>query len=181
MNHTSIKLASGKYIDLANPSSLHVELQPIAKALSRACRFSGQCPKFYSVAEHCVHAADLALLDGAFPDQVKAILMHDAAEAFLGDVVKPLKDQLPKYKALELKMQLAISKRFGIAFGVNAGIIKRYDNAMLKAEMTEFWTEDKWLKERLAEFETMFPLIQCWSPEEAELQFLEAAWELGVK
>ncbi len=87
----TIKVAAGHYVDLANPDPATIEIRSIAAGLSKICRFSGQCPRFYSVAEHSLHAAALADFL-CVPDEAKAaVLLHDAAEAYIGDMVKPLK------------------------------------------------------------------------------------------
>jgi hypothetical protein len=72
------------------------------------CRFNAHCLKFYSVAEHSVHvsyeiAPDLAMLG----------LMHDAAEAYLGDVPSPLKGELHEFRAIEDKLTRTIADKFG--------------------------------------------------------------------
>lgn len=139
----TIKVASGHYIDLLDPKPRSVDIWSIAAALSKICRFGGHCPEFYSVAEHCVHAARLAVADGIPTDGVLAVLLHDAAEAYVGDMVKPLKVVIPQFKEIEDRIELAIEAHFGIRFSRWKTIIKDYDLAMLKAEKTQMWPEDK--------------------------------------
>ena len=131
-----IKVASGHYFDLADPRPEMVDIVSIATALGRICRFGGHTPHFYSVAEHCVHAHDLAYRDG-LPDYVcKAILLHDAAEAYIGDVVRPLKviEEVSKwYGKIESRIEEAIAIKFVVDFNSHANIIKHYDRMLLKA------------------------------------------------
>ena len=78
----------------------------IAHALSMQCRFNGHS-QFYSVAEHSMVVASLV------PHQFRLeALLHDAAEAYLGDIVSPLKALLPDYQALETKVDQAIRAKY---------------------------------------------------------------------
>src|ERR1700734_2059257 len=81
----SIMLHSGAWFDFAAPHSSRFTIEDIAHGLANICRYSGQCNRFYSVAEHSVLVSEIAV---GF--ELEA-LMHDAAEAFLGDITRPLK------------------------------------------------------------------------------------------
>ncbi len=98
-----------KKFPLGNPDPILINIVDIAYALSLLCRFNGHCTRFYSVAEHSVHVA--REID---PALAMVGLLHDAAEAYLGDVPSPLKSQLPQFKEFEWKMEQAIGERFGI-------------------------------------------------------------------
>lgn len=180
LNNT-IKVAAGHYVDLIDPDPASIDIESIAAALSKVCRYGGHCPKFYSVAEHCVIAAELAFADGLWtPEAIRAILMHDAAEAYIGDMVKPLKVTLPEFAKVENRMESAIAERFGLLQGIHDSIVKDYDRAMLKAEKIALWPEDK---ERWSGFETIptRPVtFHWWSPEQAEHKFLDAAKQFAV-
>jgi len=104
-----IQTISGKKFPLEEPDPSRIDIEDIAHALSLLCRFNGHCTKFHSVAEHSVHvsheiAQDLALVG----------LLHDAAEAYLGDMPSPLKKKLSQFSEFEHKMEVAIAERFGI-------------------------------------------------------------------
>lgn len=107
MTDTRIMLASGALFDLTDPEGSDFTLQDIAHGLGRVCRFAGQTNRFYSVAEHCFHVARLVPVENA-----RAALLHDASEAFIGDVTRPLKALLPDYRAIEARIEDAISDRF---------------------------------------------------------------------
>jgi hypothetical protein len=101
---------TGRVIDLKNPSPQMIEIEDIATSLSRICRFGGHSSAFYSVAQHSVMVAAYAPIHAK-----KWALMHDAAEAYLGDVIKPLKVMLePQYKQIEEAFERCINIRFSV-------------------------------------------------------------------
>lgn len=148
---TTIDTHSGRAVNLANPRPSDIHLADISHAMSLLCRFGGQCSRFYSIAEHSVLVHDLVrewLPDG-FSDMLLAALLHDAHEAYLGDVVSPLKHKLqPAYDTFRAGFDGAI----GLAFGLpqdqfQHGIIKRADHDALFCEGAallgaEFWKEE---------------------------------------
>lgn len=88
---TEIETYTGKFVDVANPLMPTIDLRDIAQGLSLTCRYGGQINRFYSVAEHSVLVHDLLRWQDAPRVLQLAGLFHDAAEAYLGDVVAPLK------------------------------------------------------------------------------------------
>jgi hypothetical protein len=142
VNGTTIRTCSGAYFDLLNPTPESVHLIDIARGLSHICRFGGQIKQHYSVAQHSLLCADLALRWGATDEQAFAVLMHDAAEAYIGDIVKPLKCLLPAYAEIEAKVEASIGQRFGIDFQKHAALIKEVDFAMLIHERKELFGSD---------------------------------------
>lgn len=179
LNNT-IKVAAGHYVDLINPDPASIEIKSIAAALSKICRFGGHSPKFYSVAEHCIHATEMALVDGLPHDAVKAVFLHDAAEAYVGDMVKPLKITMPGYGVAEQRIESAVELAFGVDFDAWHDLIKVYDRAMLKAEKTVMWPEDveKWAG--FGEVGLRPVSFGFWSPADAQERFLRAAGRLGI-
>lgn len=166
-----IKVASGKYISIDNPTDDGIELLTIAAALSKICRFGGHCPTFYSVAEHCCLAASLAIAEGCSRDCAKAILLHDAAEAYIGDMVKPMKVKDAYFSDLERKFETVIARKFRIRFDLWEDSIRRFDLMMLKTEKEFFWPDDntEWLG--LSRVASANIQLACLSPKEAELWF----------
>lgn len=103
-----IMLQSGRLFDLAHPETSEIAVTDIAHGLAHTCRYAGQCDGFFSVAEHSVLVSQVASRAGI------AALFHDAAEAFVGDMTRPLKCLLPEYKAIEERIARAIFVQFGI-------------------------------------------------------------------
>ena len=174
----TIKVSAGHYVDLLNPNPDSIEIETIADALSKICRFGGHCPRFYSVAEHCVHAVKLAAADEWEDSVLVAILLHDAAEAYVGDMVKPLKNLLPGYVEAEKRIETAISKAFGTMDCHD--IVKKYDRAMLKAEKLSMWPDDHETWNGLSEIETKHIEIQFLDPDDARDEFLSWAQILAI-
>ena len=133
MTDTRIMLVGGTLFDLARPETSAVTLHDLAYALGRICRFGGHTSRFYSVAEHCVHVARLVPFDLG-----RAALMHDAAEALIGDVTRPLKAMLPEYKLIEARIETSLASRFALAgdppLAVHDPAVKAADLAMCAAE-----------------------------------------------
>lgn len=172
-----IQTQSGKMVDLLRPAVNQIELEDIAAALSKICRFGGHSKFFYSVAEHSVLATRLALQSGE--NDVRSILMHDASEAYLGDVVKPLKINLQKYNEIEANMESVIRSRFSIP---NEKLkVKYYDLAMLKIEKNALFSTNMLDKDGLGGIKEHNVEPQFWDCDTAENEFLNLAGQLGIK
>jgi hypothetical protein len=91
MSGHSIELWSGGFLDLSDPQPSDFRREDIVIGLSNVCRFAGQCRRYYSVAEHSVLVADLMRYRDADSYEAFAGLLHDAAEAYIGDMTAPLK------------------------------------------------------------------------------------------
>jgi hypothetical protein len=113
-----------------DPRPEEVVPDDIAHALSMICRYGGHSHMFYSVAEHCV------LMSHAVPEEYALwALLHDSAEAYVGDMVRPLKRMIPEYGRIEDKVLSVILKRFGIEDGPELPpVVKDADNRIIVTE-----------------------------------------------
>lgn len=181
VGHT-IKLASGAYFDLSDPDPMQIKIQDIAGALSKICRFGGHVNEFYSVAEHCCLAADEAFREGHSPEECLAVLLHDAAEAYVGDMVKPLKMLVgASFSEVEENVEHAIEMALGVDFKKHDEVIKTFDRGMLMAERRRFFNSDSvvWYGEK--EAVSLNPYIAPMSDKNAKRLFLEIYDRLRTK
>lgn len=125
---------NGQYWPL-DPRPEDVCIADIAAGLSKLCRFAGQCNRFYSVAEHSV------LVSYEVPDHLALqALMHDATEAYVVDVPRPLKRGLgAAYADIEELNWLAIADAFGLPHQLHP-FVKCADDAVLLAEREQLFT-----------------------------------------
>lgn len=136
---STILCNSGIYFDIAHPHPNDVRIHDIVTALSRICRFGGHCDKFYSVAQHSLLVSHIVP-----PHLALEGLLHDAAEAYIGDITAPLKQFLPDYKTIELKIEACISVKYGLSLLMSdAAIIKRADLIMLLTEKRDLFVNEK--------------------------------------
>ncbi len=162
----SIMLQSGAWFDFGAPHSSLFTIEDIAHGLANICRYSGQCSRFYSVAEHSLLVSETA---EGFEFEA---LMHDAAEAFLGDVTRPLKQMLPEFKRIEAEVERAIFDRFGIAYPIPPQV-KKADLRVLAAEQRQIMPEgtDGWVRGQRVEPAPV--VVKNLSPLEAKAAFME--------
>lgn len=134
---------SGIKVSIHHPTPDMIDIQDIAHALSNLCRFGGHTSEFYSVAQHSVLVQILAHRAGAIPSVVFAALMHDATEAYVQDVISPLKHILgEKYNEVERRFQRVIGYKFGITVGL-FDKIKVFDRQALEIEHAYFFKEER--------------------------------------
>lgn len=115
-----IETVSGIKIEFLNPRPEQIKITDIAHALSNNCRFTGQCRKFYSVAEHSWHVA--RMLEGTPLEVQLAGLLHDASEAYLADIATPVKRELPEYKVIEDNLMVAIAKKYNFEWPMHPAV-----------------------------------------------------------
>ena len=127
------RMLSGRRLDLLNPSPLDIEIEDIARGISRVARWNGQTSGEYplSVAQHSVIVAEL-LKSHNENIEIKwqlAALLHDAAEYIISDMITPLKSFLgEEYIQLEEKIQSAINIRFSLPGEIPKKIYKVIKN-----------------------------------------------------
>ncbi|MEP4830413.1 MAG: HD domain-containing protein [Cyclobacteriaceae bacterium] len=125
---------TGAKVSLQSPKASSIKINDIAHALSNLCRFGGHTRYFYSVAQHSILVAKLAKLNGENREIQLAALMHDATEAYVQDLIKPLKNMVAEpYDVIEARFEAVIAQKFGIKLEHFAAV-KQYDRAALEIE-----------------------------------------------
>lgn len=173
---STIKTYTGRKLDLARPDPEVVCVEDVAHALSMICRYGGHPRGFYSVAEHSVNVEELA--GSSCSSSVRfALLMHDASEAYLGDVIAPLKILLPEYRRLEAEWSRVIFEKFGIPHDEHTSrFVHEADVKMRKIEQLALFVPDEVDAAQVHHLE----LIRCFRPEAAKLRFLGRFYRLLV-
>lgn len=107
---------TGRQFDLANINANNICLEDIAHHLTNINRYGGamKLGVKYSVAQHSILLCEYARDELNMPELARELLMHDATEAYLGDVVKGLKNLLPEYERLEAKLSKIIKSKYGV-------------------------------------------------------------------
>lgn len=160
-----------------------IVIRDIAAALSKICRFGGHCSDFYSVAEHSVHVSKV--LESRYPDGSKlamAGLLHDAAEAYLGDMTTPLKScsDMQTFREREAMTLNSIEKQFRLHRGLTHDErVKAADRDCLAVEARELCSPlDPGWEIWLAGVTPVDITIQHLIPGPAEVLFLNRYREL---
>jgi hypothetical protein len=159
-----IQTARGRQFWPIDPRADEVFIDDIAHALSMLCRFGGHCLHFYSVAEHSV-----LLSRAAAPENKLWALLHDASEAYLVDVPRPLKPFLHGYQEAESKIMRAVCERFGLDSDMPPAV-KDADKRILFDERTQNMATApvRWASDA----EPIGVTLQCWQPHVARANFL---------
>lgn len=171
----TLRTVTGRTLEPARPDPSVITIRDIARGLANSCRFAGQLPVFYSVAQHSIHAAEqVGEAGGSAMAQLHALL-HDSPEAYITDLPRPLKESMPPqvrtwWTSLEHGLLSAIYLGLGIPAPTEEEqrLVKAADETMLV-------TEDLYLR-NLVQFSDPQPLarlLTVWSPRAAEACFLD--------
>ena len=174
---TWIESNSGLHVDFMNLKPADIRISDIAHGLANTGRFAGQCSKFYSVAEHSVLVSMLLEKTGEDDDVIRSGQMHDSPEAYIGDVVTPLKKLCPGFSIIERNFEVNIAAAFGLSVAFDAAPIKRADFEMFCREKERLLSP--WDSRPAAPFGPELE-IRCLPPEEAKALFLNRVEELGI-
>lgn len=161
---------SGEKFFPLDPRPEDVRIADIARGLSMTCRYAGQVKKFYSVSEHCVlvsrHVPPEFALEG---------LLHDSAEAYIGDMIRPLKHQveMAEFRRAEAAIEACVAERFGLKVTPEAKrAIKEIDDRILVDEITalsampSFYLDSPPLRDKQplgVEIEGCYPRLAEWN------------------
>lgn len=107
-----IKTYTGVMFDPLNPDPQLIDIVDIAHALSMLCRANGHFRSFYSVGQHSINCMREAKARGYTERVQLACLLHDASEAYLSDVTRPVKQELPEYLDIEKPLQNTIWNKY---------------------------------------------------------------------
>lgn len=134
---------TGKHFDPTNPDIALIDLRDIAHALSLTCRGNGHVKTFFSVGQHCIHAAKEAAARGYTKRVILACLIHDASESYMSDVPRPFKHTLPEYIAAEDRLLALIYEKFlGNTLTMEEEeLVKSVDNDLLYYDLRELLNE----------------------------------------
>jgi len=172
-----LRTFSGSAVNLLDPRPQDIHIADIAHSLSHLCRFNGHCARYYSVAEHCVHVSRLTERGNALWG-----LLHDAAEAYVGDLVRPVRAHplLTGFESVERRVLEAVCQRFHLSLPMPGDVI-RADRLMLHVEMARWFylpfPDDGSLIDD-SEVRRFGNLLEGWDPREAKIRFLERYEEL---
>lgn len=173
-NAAWIQTHSGRRFNPINPNPDAIVIQDIAHALSMQCRFSGHCREFYSVAQHSVLVSHICNEEDALWG-----LLHDASEAYLVDVPRPIKrsGKFQAYIDIENVMQEAICRRFALPFQEPPSV-KRADTKLLSTEARDLMSplHSDWQQP----VEPLPFKIETWDHNKAKDMFMKRFFELTV-
>lgn len=133
----SMTTFTGLRVDPLNMEPEDVDILDIAHALSRQCRYNGHTGGFLSVARHSIWVAQRLQEKGFARRSVLTGLLHDAAEAYLGDMIRPLKHgELGEgYKVVELALERVIADTFGLYFPLPERILEADRWVLMQIEL----------------------------------------------
>lgn len=167
-----IQTRSGTF-DFINPRSEDVRIEDIAHALAYLCRYTGHCAQFYSVAQHSVLVSRQC-----HPSYRLIGLLHDAQEAYIGDVSAPLKSLLPDYQEIEIRVWQAVAAHFRLPASIPMGVAEVDVRMCLTEKQVLFSEEMDWN----APYDP-YPDVHIipWAPEVARKSFLKEFSYLTIK
>lgn len=124
------------------PKPEEIRIEDIAHALSMMVRANGHFPEFYSVGQHCIHCCEEAAAR-EYPVRVQlACLLHDASEAYLADITRPVKQHLPNYREIEAVLQEAVFRKYlGALSAEEQRLWRELDDTLLYYEFDHFMGE----------------------------------------
>lgn len=163
---------TGKAFWPLDPRIEEVETEDIAHALAQICRFGGQTRYFYTVAEHSVHVSEWVESVAGRTDALWGLL-HDAPEAYIGDMVRPLKRHMPSYIQADEDIMDVICAKFGLEPGMPP-VVREADNRILLDERAKLFSGPNpflWVQDEQG-LEPLGVPISCWTPARAKSEYL---------
>ena len=161
-----IALYSGGCINVFDPNPKDVDIRDIAHALSNQCRFTGHTSEFYSVAQHSVHVSEICP-----PEHAGWGLLHDASEAYLSDIARPIKkhpDFGPFYLKVEARLTEAIMLHFGLDPYVEPKEVYEADDILIRTEARDLMSTGITVPDGVMLQDPIVP----WTPKKAYGEFM---------
>jgi hypothetical protein len=140
----------------------------IAHALGLICRYGGHVKRFFSVAEHCV-----LMSHAVAPENALWALLHDATEAYLSDMIRPIKRAMPEYRAAEWRMQQAIVDRFDLPTLDLPDEVKEADIRILHDEREALMATPPLPWSSIEDVPALGVKVEGWEPPCAKERYLE--------
>ncbi|MCX6277688.1 MAG: hypothetical protein NT004_06305 [Bacteroidetes bacterium] len=126
LESNKVRTFMGREIDPILPDPELINLVDIAHSLSNICRWNGHAQRFYSVAQHCIFVANLC---ENHEDKISA-MFHDASEAYISDITRPVKRHLLNYLQIEENLMKIIAAKFGFQYPLSAAVTEADDYAV---------------------------------------------------
>lgn len=168
----TIRTYTGKDFHVFMPTEDQIDIIDIAHALSQLCRWGGHCNKFYSVAQHSIIAARLIEYSDDDPKtkmrDAFCALLHDATEAYLVDLPRPIKRQIQQYKDTENHLYTKIAAKYNLPDPMPESV-HTVDDDMLYYEWDYFMLNEP-KKEDQHFYDAYFDEKSC---KEIEIEFLQ--------
>lgn len=163
---------SGRAFYPLDPDPDDIDIYDIAHSLSMLCRYNGHCRQFYSVAEHSVllsHTVD--------PENAPWALMHDAVEAYFGDMVRPVKVDLPEFVSHERNLEVVIAGKFSLGWPMPAQV-KEHDTRIVVDEREQNMAPARLPWALLDGCEPLGVTLHFWTPAQAKEAFMSRYMQL---
>ena len=186
----ALQMASGAVIDIAQPDPQSIHIEDLGHSLAYICRFGGHVQKFYSVAQHSINVASIAMElareahAGESDEQIERVmiryrlygLLHDASEGILGcDIPTPLKrfPGLESFAKIQDIHMAAIATRFDISAGFDKDpILKRADVIAFAVEARDLMGDPEWARVEIGRRDAQ-PQIVPLGPDMARVAYLQ--------
>lgn len=181
---------SGRKFWPLTPRAKDVELADVAHGLAMTCRYGGHSRLFYSVAEHCILVSQFVEIHARNANRSAAdvrrlaqlALMHDSAEAYIGDMIRPLKHQpeMHEFRRAEGAIEAEIAEAFHLQWSDDAHeIVKRIDDRILVDEIEYLMPNpEMYIRPWLRDLSPLGATFRCMPPAEAQMAFLDRYREL---
>lgn len=172
-----MQVYSGAPFYMLEPSAADVDIEDIAHSLASQARYAGHAIFTYSVAEHsCLIAAWLLAKYG--PAVALQGLLHDAPEAYLVDLPRPVKRSMPEYTAAEDRVWAAVAEHFDLPVEMHPAV-KEADNRILNDERAQAM-QPSWREWTLTDERPLGVTINFWIQPVAKMKFLAAFHALNA-